>query len=321
MFSSLFILSLAAGALGDCFPGAVVDRRPHVQCDRAPPCIRWSWLTEQRCAERPRDEDWLPYSDPDLVRTTHWVPIRHLFHTKLRSKRVWVVGDSINNLVYSGLLCEAARHKMHYAIDQQMTTLFKSPEYASTWFPDAPYSAHYFPDTNTTLIQKGWHHYNRTDFTSILSLSDVVLVNYALHYHDMLEYEEKMKEMFQQLNEWPGQAFFRETGPQFFENTGAYTRPNTGDSGYTCAPMTDNVVWNNQIHHQNEIVRRISPTRVAIIPFYNLTLNRWRQMEGRYCQAEARASGESESTCLDCTHFCFSPVLWSAFVDRWFHLF
>ena len=302
------LFAVSIGIARACYEGAVVEGRPHVQCDRTPPCMRWSWLTPERCRARPRIEDWHPYVDPDLARNEeHWVSIRHLFRTHFQNKRVWLVADSIGNLVYSGLMCEVSRHKMHYSTHGRMMDEFRSQKYAATWYPDPPYSADYFEDTNTTImIQKGWHVYNRTDFTSILSLADVVLVNYALHYHDMDVYEESMKEMFQLLKDWSGQAFFRETGPQFYALTGSYAsheqaHPKNGDTSYNCEAMPADVVWNNQIYRQNEIIRRLAPEKVKIVPFYNLTLNRWKQLEGRYCQAEGRASGQMDSTCLDCT--------------------
>jgi hypothetical protein len=51
------------------------------------------------------------------------------------------------------------------------------------WVADPPAELFVVLETNTFLIPKGWHKYKRSDAAGFLALSDVVVVNYGLHYH------------------------------------------------------------------------------------------------------------------------------------------
>ena len=53
---------------------------------------------------------------------------------------------------------------------------------------------------------------------------------------------------------------------------------------------------------------------VTVLPFYNLTLERWSMFEGRKCKQNATAE-ECAAEALDCTHFCSTPTLWAKVVS------
>ena len=56
-------------------------------------------------------------------------------------------------------------------------------------------------ETETFLVVKGWHKYKPSDMEGQMAMADVIVVNYALHYHGdeakklgtMEEYEIEMR--------------------------------------------------------------------------------------------------------------------------------
>ncbi len=118
-------------------------------------------------------------------------------------------------------------------------------------------------NTATFVVPKGWHKYMRSDMAGILSMADVVVVNYGLHYHGpeghpelkMQEYETEMRSLFGQLEKHASQpgkaAVFRETSAQHFAGTGSYAskeqaHPGKG-VGCHCAPMAPDILHDNEV--------------------------------------------------------------------------
>lgn len=249
--------------------------------------------------------------------------MREFLHNNVRSKTLMLVGDSITNLFYHGFVCETARHGLTVTENhprlQEFVRLFSAVPKDHWVGEGAPHMYVYVVETDSIITMKGWAKSSQTDTAAFLSLSDVVVVNYGLHYNSMDEYRLAMDQLFKQLkdfNKLPGKtALFREISAQAFEGTGAYT-PGADKAGGGCAPTPPDRAYDNFVVQQNAIMWSMAEkNRVPMLEFYNTTLPRWAVREERFCQAEGRRNNP-ESVCLDCTHLCFTPTLWASEVDK-----
>lgn len=261
--------------------------------------------------------------------------MRELLHEHVLGKTLMVVGDSITNLVYHGLVCEAARHGLTVTDDHPRLQAFVRQFSAvpkDQWVGEgAPHQYTYVVETDSIIAHKGWAKSSHTDTAAFLSLADIVVVNYGLHYNQMEEYLDAMDQLFKQFkdfNAMPGKnALFREISAQAFENTGAYT-PGADKVGGGCAP-TPEAAFDNFVVQQNALVATLAHKhQVPMLGFYNTTLPRWNSREERFCEFEGRRNNP-EAVCLDCkhyfpaffliiyslsragTHLCWTPTLWA----------
>lgn len=326
---------------------------PEVQCWRKPPCIRWTYLTPERCKAFKNDDDFPTYDN--YLSTTPAMPtIRTIMEEHLRNKTVFVVGDSINGLIYNAAICETrrwglnidfghetniarfsegvqARLQTHWKHMARFTRLHKAAGGGNGkigfWIGDAPQVPDVVLETETMIVTKGWHRYLRSDMGGILTLADVIVVNYGLHYRAptdeamLSDYEEAMTHMFRQLEAWarqPGKtAIVRETSAQHYLGTGAYAGREqshlTKGSTCTCAPTDPEIEKNNVLIKMNAVLHRLASTHphVFILPFYNITAQRHDAHEGEYCAFEAKKQNvNTNDVCCDCTHLCYTPQLW-----------
>jgi hypothetical protein len=107
-------------------------------------------------------------------------------------------------------------------------------------------------------------------------------------------------------------AIFRETSAQLFPESGAYTPGANKNSDALCAPMSPDVAHDNFVARQNQFVHSSADElgNVPVMPFYNITLDRYNSLEQRFCEFDARRFNP-EAACLDCTHFCATPTFWA----------
>ena len=197
------------------------------------------------------------------------------------------------------------------------------------WLGGEPPKPEVVRSTGTLVVPKGWHKYKASDMAAVLSLADVVIVNYALHYHGppdhperMLDdYEQEMHALFLQLDAFaklPGKAaIFRETGAQHFSGTGSYAGDEqahpTVAKGCHCAAMSEEVRKHNDVTRFNDVVHGLAKRHphVRVLPFYEVTAPRHDMHEGAYCAFDqARSEPNADYLCCDCTHFCHTPQLW-----------
>lgn len=206
------------------------------------------------------------------------------------------------------------------------------------WLGDEPAELEIIHDTHTFVVPKGWHKYKPSDMAGSLTMADVVVVNYGLHYHGpaghpeqkMAEYETEMRGLFAQLDAFaalPGRAaVFRETSAQHFIGTGSYasadqSHPRAG-TPCVCEAMKPEVLWSNEITQLNDVVHRLAAEfpRVKVLGFYNLTAPRFDMHEEQYCGFEQMRSEPGNSgSCCDCTHLCHTPQLWRHFFHQLWH--
>ena len=197
------------------------------------------------------------------------------------------------------------------------------------WLGGEPHNPEFVRSTGTIVAPKGWHKYKASDLAAVLSLADVVVVNYALHYHGppgqperrFDEYAQEMHAMFVQLEAFarlPGKAaVFRETGAQHFAGTGSYAGDEQAHpqiaKGCHCAPMSDEVRRHNEVTRFNDVVHELARghPHVRVLPFYDITAPRHDMHEGAYCAFDQmRDEPNAQYVCCDCTHFCHTPQLW-----------
>jgi hypothetical protein len=303
-----------------CPDDAWQDGLPFVQCDRTPPCVRWNWANPQRCSQMRLDRDW-PTWDPWIHRNHSWANARELMQAHLKDKTLLLVGDSITNLVYHGLVCEVARHGLTVITSHQRLRDFELAFHAipiDMWVGQGvPHQYVYVEESNSIIAHKGWAKPSRTDTEALLSIADVVVINYGLHYHNMSEYAEDMDALLSQMrafNEKQGKrALFREISAQAFDGTGSYVPG--AERGAGCAPTPPDKAYDNFVVQQNKLIHQIAREYdVDVVPFYDTTLPRWNMREERFCEIEGRRNNP-DTVCCDCTHLCVTPTLWAQEVD------
>ena len=303
------------------------DGTPLVNCARTPPCVQQAWLNVDRCRTALRlDRDW-PTHDPYIKRNASWHGPRNLLHDFLRERTFFMVGDSVGKLIYMGVACEVARHELSISFGgARLDALYKRVEAMplSVWENGPPDKGYYVAESETIISQKGWGRPSPSDTEALLSISDVVLLNYGLHYHILGEYEQAMTALFAQLgafNRLPGKlAVFRETSAQGFPGTGSYTPGAEHSTGGACTQTPTAAAYSNFVWQQNEVVRRLGAQYgVPILPFYNLTLERYTMYEERKCKQHATAE-ECAREAVDCTHLCNTPTLWAFVLDSLYNI-
>ena len=289
------------------------------------------------------------------------------------------MGDSISEQLVNGVLCEAERtglmldvtfaagsaaHAARAALEARVAAV---P--TNDWH-DHVQTLAYAPATGTLFCFKGWARFYEKDFQAALSVAEVLVVNYGLHYNagsaiNLTMYETDMRRLVTLGAAWarassaPPRAFlFRETSAQSFLHTGSFdvaaaaAGGNVGsrDWEYACAPPakidSGAVDW---VDVRNGIVRRLvtalkDPKGVHVLPWQATTRARWDQLVGSRCQFKlpllrrdklppgaildttdhkvwdeawlpSSRSQTGHDHCSDCTHFCWTPLLYAAFVD------
>uniref|UniRef100_A0A7S3X3Q8 Uncharacterized protein n=2 Tax=Emiliania huxleyi TaxID=2903 RepID=A0A7S3X3Q8_EMIHU len=163
--------------------------------------------------------------------------------------------------------------------------------------------------------------YESEDLTAAMATSNVLVINWGLHYHKMDQYREDLHAAFFRLNEHAAKqgnaVLFRETGAQHFKTSdkrgyGGHgeweRRDKSTDAHCSCAPIED-----FGVNRQNGVLHEVLGTgrypHVRILPFYGLTRPRWRWHFGNCTHRPDRWNYD---TCCDCTHFCYSPGMWRA---------
>ena len=147
------------------------------------------------------------------------------------------------------------------------------------WLGGEPEKPEVVRSTGTLVLPKGWHKWKQSDMAALMSIADVIVVNYALHYHGepgkpetkLPQYEGEMSGLFAQLEAFgrqPGKAaVFRETGAQHFTGTGAYAGDDQAHPGKArgchCGAMAPEVLRDNEVTRFNDVIHRLAATCVA----------------------------------------------------------
>ena len=144
------------------------------------------------------------------------------------------------------------------------------------WLGGEPERPEVVRSSGTLVLPKGWHKWKQSDMAALMSIADVIVVNYALHYHGepgkpetkLPQYEAEMSGLFAQLEAFdrqPGKAaVFRETGAQHFTGTGAYAGDDQAHPGKArgchCDAMAPEVLRDNEVTRFNDVIHRLAAT-------------------------------------------------------------
>jgi hypothetical protein len=248
--------------------------------------------------------------------------MRTFLQEHVRSKTLMFVGDSITNLFFHGFVCESARHGLtitdnHPRLQEFVRQFSAVPK--DHWVGEgAPHMYTYVVETDSIITMKGWAKSSKTDTAAFLSLSDVAIVNYGLHYHDQDEFEASMEDVFSQMHDFNARpekmAVFREISAQAYDKTGAWT-PGSDKQSTRCTATPPEVAYDNAVWRQNQLLWRLAQKhQVPMLAFYNTTLPRWDVREERFCEYEGRRNNP-DAVCTDCTHLCITPTLWASQVN------
>lgn len=306
------------------------DGIPVVNCARSPPCVEETWTTVARCSGLRLDSSW-PTWDPYLRRDPGWTSMRALLHDQARGKTLLVVGDSVARQSFAGLLCEASRHGLSLTTHGPRVHGWRervAAVNASAWALEAPGGDVLYVHETDTLIARHWGSLREADTAGFLSIADIALVNFGLHYHDDEQYGAGVETLFRQLaafNALPGKlAVFRETSMQAFYESGSYV---AGAEKKTsrCGPVPSAAAHDNEVWRLNQVARSAALRHnVPLIGWYETTLMRWNMRHEKLCRVEAMAGRpDASSACAasncteacptDCTHLCATPTLWAHF--------
>lgn len=312
----LLSLCLTEARHAACPADAISDLgEPVVACDRDPPCINWRWTTIATCSRLRLDSAW-PTRDEVLSRDPLWHSARALFTDFLRDRSLLLVGDSLTNLVFYGLRCEAARLGLTVTDDNRA----HSPGVSLQTFAVA--------ETNSSVSQARLQHLGREPdvgkLPALLASADVVVVNNGLHVPDELEYQALLSTVLGDMAAYNRRfplgervALFRESSAQLFHGTGSWAGVNAsfGAGGSPCAPLSPSVLATNRVSSFNAILHReAAALGLHVLPFFELSVNRSNQMEG-FFRCPFLLRHKPEAVCNpDCTHMCLTPTLFARHV-------
>ena len=317
--------------------GDTSDLIPWVQCGREPPCVFWMYLTGAKCSSWTEDKDWPTY-DPVTPRNSSWYNVVHFLQNYAVNKSIILAGDSLMNIFFAALLCEASRYGLtvHSTYEEwhksgrrdwnvgllppAVEAFAKDAERINCKFwtvaPNSKWG--FIGETNTTFFFQS--HEPWESLQACIPLADLVFVNYGLHVHDLSTFDNEMKSLFDVLslyNNHPGKvAVFRELAAQHFEGVGSFSQSAGGSSNMVCARMPDSVVYDNFIWHQNVILAAHAARvgNVPILPNYNISIDRWMMHDGPLCGFYGNRD------CYDCTHECITPRYAASLIDSWYHI-
>jgi len=282
----------------------------------------------------------------------------------LANKTVLFVGDSIMGQVFDAARCDLLRWGLHLVETREGVDLLAAGASAAAserahafvaatklgtaggypctgskdsatgcvWYPDPPGAPWVVPETGTIVGFKGWHKFKAGDAAAWLAMADVVIVNYALHYHNKTEYAEDMAGLLHLLGTHAARrgkaSIFRETTAQHFIGTGSFASIDQAHlqlgSRCSCGPMSDEVAASNEVVRLNSIVAEAAARHHAVrtLRMYDITVPRHKMHEESFCDFEAEADRRRKGapprphSCCDCTHFCYTPQFWAAVWDR-----
>lgn len=317
-----------------------------VSCQRTPPCAineaHRSVVNQRDCAARKRYSEW-PMYDPYLAHQREEDARTVELVVRLGNRTMLIAGDSVSNLDYRGLRCAVQREELFDPV--RTARLLESWR---AWGRAHKLSCCGQVMSTTlggTVVFVGVYRYEHDVVAALLRSSDVLLLNYGLHYRhsNMGTYVADMRALFAHIQRANAQAgagaqgggtrvLFRETTAQHFKGTGAYTvgAERVGSNGCVCSAHTQAVSFENHIAVENGFVAQLAANvtagAVPVVPFYALTVPRYNMHNaddwcghGASRQQALKAGGAARlmraraSSCCDCTHFCFTPQLYDAY--------
>ncbi len=267
-----------------------------------------------------------------------------------RGSTIGVLGDSFMQSVLDAMACELRRLGRPDSAgfikwDRVLATAGQHDEDSKhqryNWARSAP---------NAAIGAPGWFvltqmYYNEREVEKLLAASDLVIINYGLHYcqparpgadeacmGQFHRYEAEMVRLFDRLQRFATAegkvkvAIFQEVSAQHFPGIG--DAPNTGDwelrsffpalaprppAPCRCAPTAA-----GKVPLRTQLVRNLSARfpAVRVLRLHEMLAPRygWHQ-QGCRAEGEAKWPGRRRGALggCDCTHYCHSPNFWRVY--------
>lgn len=305
-----------------------------------------------KCARWSADDDW-PGREPHLSRAAVagrpapsglWESV--LQH--LPNRTLWMHGDSITTQACEAALCSLVRSR----VVRQPLLCTQSGRHPST--PPCPEIDRLSRTTEmqvrgvqlpngARLLCSAVGVFEPSKVEAVLEHADVAVLNYGLHYHSAEAYDAMLRQLFGLMSRWasgrPGRVpLFRELSAQHFKG-GAWApgadKPPHG-TPCQCEPLRardarthdERKATNQNLAFNAVAAAATADTGVGLVPFYNLTAPRHDMHRRHFCSysnqrkcatAAALARGKKRcgvGRCCDCTHLCYTPLLWDVFFGQ-----
>lgn len=286
-----------------------------------------------KCHRWKRDADW-PTIEPILSRTDSPTPESILqLLTLLPNKTVWFHGDSITTQLCEASICslmrEGAVHQPPLCTVRPRHPLTPGCDDLTRLEKEVGMQLRAAALPNgARLLCSAVGVYEPEKIATILPHADVALFNFGLHYHSETNFRAAMSGLFGLLQRWardaPGRVpLYREQSAQHFKG-GAWKpgadRPPPGTpcvceqlSARRALDHTESVLSNQNVVFNVAASELAAQHGVGIVPFFNLTAGRHDMHRRHFCSfSNQRKTG----SCCDCTHFCYTPLLWDSFFAR-----
>lgn len=270
------------------------ERGPH---DERPEAVRLRQL---------RAKGALALGDFSRVRPAYFADVLAL----VPGARVALVGDSIMSQFHSGLVCSLAQTgDMLTAVKEPspITGWRAGPEHAAPQPLQAPHGVH--------LLFGSDRHYNADQIEQLLAASDIILINFGLHYgHDYANlYRRTMHAFISQVLPWARREdklfVILPTSTQHFDTP-------HGDFEAWSRRLIAETVWCNCTRRVNldpfppnavlaSLLSELDPNHtIATLPIEELTLplHDWHSAASQH----GKMPPGTPFIC-DCTHFCYNP--------------
>jgi hypothetical protein len=308
-----------------------LDRRKVItraaMCDVDPPCVTELLFHSDIYATRPgglsrcrswhTDDDW-PTREPHLHREALRPRARGFWSVLqlLPNRTVWVHGDSIQEQLCDAAMCSLMRDGVApwplLSAPDWLAPVARSTQYAfrSVLLPNG-----------ARLLCSAIGLFQQEQVSRVLKHVDVAVLNFGMHYHAgdalaaMLRAALSTLTVWQQAGEGRRLALWRETSAQHFPGGSYAPGAESTRAGERCRCHALEQGRSRQDEaNLNLAARRLERRQAArsgvvIVPFFNITAVRYDMHRAQFCAYnDQRRLGR----CCDCTHLCYTPLLWDA---------
>jgi uncharacterized membrane protein YgcG len=284
-----------------------------------------------KCARWQNDDDW-PTREPFLTRPPGLGGLWQSVLSRMPNRTLWLHGDSITTQVCEASLCSLVRERVvpqpplctaglrhpstRHCEDVDDLSRSLGMQIRGVRLPNG-----------ARLLCSAVGVLERDKIAAVLAklAVSVVVINYGLHYHSPHNFGLMLDELLPMLRRWadaaPGRVpLFRELSAQHFKG-GSWKpgadRPPPG-APCECEPLAtrgpedkhERALDNQNVAFNDLAVSRSRPLHVGVVPFFNLTAPRHSMHRRHFCSFSNQLH---VGRCCDCTHLCYTPLLWDTF--------
>ena len=287
-----------------------------------------------KCAKWARDDQW-PTVDPHLTRSPDLGGLWEEVLTLMPNRTLWLHGDSITTQVCEASFCSLARSAV---VPQPMLcsgppsgrhpSTVPCPEVDAVGANIGMQLRAVRLPNGAKVVCSAVGVLERDKIATVLrGLPDigVAVLNYGLHYHSSENFGLMLDELMTMLTQWasqrPGRVpLWRELNAQHFKggswSPGAHKPP--PGTPCQCEPLaardaishSERTLSNQNVAFNSLAASKAAATGVGVVPFFNLTVPRFDMHRRHFC---SYSNQQRVGRCCDCTHLCYTPLLWDTF--------